>query len=65
MDGGLTLVGIASNDVIANGNTIPIRAADRMEFIAKYNDLCQFERIVPVWDLDPAQYPTFQGNDGY
>jgi len=58
MEGGLTLVGSASEDVIANGNPIPINAANRLEFIAKYNDLCQFERIVPVWNLDPSQYPN-------
>ncbi len=58
MEGGLTLVGSASEDVIANGNPIPINAANRLEFIAKYNDLCQFEKIVPVWNLDPSQYPN-------
>jgi len=57
-DGGLTLVGSAPADVMANGNSIPINAANRLEFIAKYNDLCQFEKIVPVWDLDPSQYPN-------
>lgn len=57
-DGGLTLMGVAYEDVLANGNNIPIGAADKMEYIARYNDLCQFERIVPVWDLDPSQYPN-------
>lgn len=57
LDGGLTLMGVAYEDVVANGNSIPIRAANKLEYIAKYNDLCQFERIVPVWDLDPFQYP--------
>ncbi len=58
LEGGLTLMGVAYEDVLANGNIIPIRAASKLEYIAKYNDLCQFERIVPVWDLDPFQYPN-------
>lgn len=56
--GGLTLVGSASEDVLANGNPVPINAANRLEFIAKYNDLCQFEKIIPIWDLEPSQYPN-------
>ncbi len=58
MDGGMTLVASASTDVMANGNPIPINAASQLEFIAKYNDLCQFERIVSIWDLEPSQYPN-------
>ena len=33
--GGLTVLGNASNDIEANGNTLPINSADRLEFIAK------------------------------
>ncbi|MDX2432887.1 MAG: T9SS type A sorting domain-containing protein [Bacteroides sp.] len=58
LEGGMTIVGNASEDVVANGNSIPINAANRLEFIAKYNDLCQFDRIVPIWDLEPSQYPN-------
>jgi hypothetical protein len=56
-DGGLTVVGNASANVEANGNIIPIDNASQLEFIAKFNDLCQFERMVSIWDLDPSQYP--------
>lgn len=56
--GGLTLVGSSYADVVANGNTLPINNASYMEFLASYNDLGQFERIVPVWDLEQYQYPN-------
>ncbi len=56
-NGGLTIVGSASGEVEANGNILPINAANRMEFLATYNDQSQFMKMVPVWDLAPAQYP--------
>ena len=56
-EGGLTVFGDAVTNVEANGNVLPLNSADRLEYIVKYNDLCQFERLVSIWDLDPSQYP--------
>ncbi|MFO7671655.1 MAG: T9SS type A sorting domain-containing protein [Bacteroidales bacterium] len=57
-DGGLTVVGNAITNVEANGNILPINGASQLEFIAKFNDLCQFERMVSIWDLEPSQFPS-------
>ncbi len=54
-EGGLTVVGSASGSVEANGNTLAINSATDLEFIVKYNDLCQFARMVSIWDLDANQ----------
>lgn len=56
-EGGLTVVAGASKDIEANGNVLSLNSANRLEFIVKYNDLSQFERMVSIWDLEPSQYP--------
>ncbi|MCP4313211.1 MAG: T9SS type A sorting domain-containing protein [Bacteroidetes bacterium] len=56
-NGGLIVLGNSSGDVTANGNTLTLKSASQMEFLAHYNDLNQFQKIVPVWDLDPFLYP--------
>jgi hypothetical protein len=58
--GGITVVGTAYADVEANGNIVPIGNANILEFIAKYNDRCQFEKIISIWDLPASQYPYSQ-----
>jgi hypothetical protein len=57
-EGGLTVFGDAIANVEANGNVLALNSANRLEYIVKYNDLCQFERMVSIWDLDPNQYPS-------
>jgi hypothetical protein len=56
--GGLLVAGGASSDVEANGNVIPINNASWLEFIATYNDRCQFEKIINIWEMEPSQYPN-------
>ena len=56
-EGGLTVVSDASKDIEANGNVLSLNSANYIEYIVKYNDLCQFERMVSIWDLEPSQYP--------
>ncbi|MEN8156572.1 MAG: T9SS type A sorting domain-containing protein [Bacteroidota bacterium] len=59
-NGGMTIVGGGNTDVEADGKVYPINNANRMEFLAQYNDQCQIMNLVPVWDLGPSLYPYSQ-----
>jgi hypothetical protein len=56
--GGITIVASTYEDVVADGNMIPINSASDQEFLASYDAKCNFQKIVPVWDLDQYQYPN-------
>lgn len=55
-NGGLTMVAIASQDVDASGQQIPIGASDQLEIIASYDPDCQLIKIISLWNLGPAEY---------
>ncbi|MFH0759641.1 MAG: T9SS type A sorting domain-containing protein [Bacteroidota bacterium] len=62
-DGGITLAGSAFENVQTNtGVVIPINEGYEIEFLARYNDRCQFENIVSIWYPAPSQSvnSTFQ-----
>jgi len=56
MDGGITVAGSAYDNVETNtGVVIPINEGYEIEFLAKYNEKCQFENIVSIWYPAPSQ----------
>jgi len=55
-DGGLTVAAHSRSDVDVSGNTIPLGAADEMEFIATYDPECKLLKYRKIWDLTYSQY---------
>ncbi|TFH21655.1 MAG: T9SS type A sorting domain-containing protein [Bacteroidia bacterium] len=55
-NGGLTVAALSRSDVNVSGNTIPLDAADEMEFIATYDPGCKLQKFRKIWNLTYSQY---------
>ena len=57
LNGDLTIMSYAYNEVIAGEDILPINNASYLEFLVSYDEGGALRKIIPIWDLDQFQYP--------